>query len=71
MNPFIICRSITLPFFHICHRVMFYYERDIAAKIYHSTKPVVHNENNYECCFKCCDETNEESTSLLGNIIDV
>jgi hypothetical protein len=50
---------------------MFYYERDIAAKIYHSTKPVVHNENNYECCFKCCDETSEESTSLLGNIIDV
>ena len=41
------------------------------AKIYHSIKPVVHNENNYECCFKCCDETNEESTSLLGNIIDV
>ena len=66
-----IFRLITSPFFHICHRVMFYYERDIAAKIYHSTKPVVHNENNYECCFKCCDETNEESTSLLGNIIDV
>lgn len=71
MNPFVICRFITSPIFHICHRVMFYYERDIAAHIYNSTKPVVHNENNYECCFKCCDETNEESTSLMGSILDV
>jgi hypothetical protein len=50
---------------------MFYYERDIAAKIYNSTKPVVHDENNYDCCFKCCNDTTEENTSLLGNIIDV
>lgn len=66
-----LCRLITSPFFHICHRVMFYYERDIATKIYHSTKPVVHNDNNYECCFKCCNDAGEENTSLLGNVIDV
>ena len=70
MNPFIICRLITLPFFHICHRVMFYYERDIANKIYDSTKPVIYNEDNYDCCFKCF-ENNEENTTLLGNVLDV
>lgn len=66
-----VCRLITSPIFNICHRVIFYWERDIAAKIYHSTKPVLHNENNYDCCFKCCDEQAEENTSLIGSILDV
>ena len=49
---------------------MFYYERDIANKIYDSTKPVIYNEDNYDCCFKCF-ENNEENTTLLGNVLDV
>lgn len=71
MFLFGLCRIILSPFYHICHRVMFYHERDIAVNVYNSTKTVVHNENNYDCCFKCCNEQTEENTSLLGNILDV
>ena len=65
-----IFRLITSPIFNICHMVMHYYERDIADSIYNSTKPVVYNENNYNCCCKCCPETNEENTTLLGSVLD-
>lgn len=71
MFLFGLCRLITSPIFHICHRVTLYWERDIAAKIYNSTKPVSHNENNYDCCFNCCYEQTEENTTLLGSILDV